>query len=133
MSEENVEVVYGLAAAVGRRDLAFFMDVTDPAVEWHASVAVIAEGGAYHGHEGVRQYLSDIEEAFERFDATVEQALTVGQVVVAVGQVSYRGKASGVEQTEPFGWVIRFRKGQVVYLRAFRKPEGVFAAVGVPE
>jgi ketosteroid isomerase-like protein len=94
---------------------------------------VISEGGAYHGHEGIHKYISDIAEAFDSFEVTLENVLAVGQVAVAVGRVSYRGKASGVEQTDQFGWVVRYREGKVVYLRAFRNPEAALGLVGLSE
>jgi len=133
MSQENVEVVYRIASAAGQGDVAPFLEVTDPAVEWHSALSAISEGGAYHGHEGVRHYVSDLEEAFHRFEVTVDDVLALGQVAVAVGRVSYRGKASGLEQTEQFGWVIRFHEGRIVYLRAFRDPEEALGALGLSE
>ena len=133
MSQKNVEIVRRTAEAVGRRDLATFIEVTDPDVEWHTSLSVISEGGAYHGHEGVRQFVGDLDEAFELFEAALEAVLPVGDLVLAVGQLTYKGKVSGVEESEPFGWVFRFNRGRVVYIRAFRDPELVLAAVGLSE
>ena len=133
MSQENVEIVHRLAAAAGARDVSTLVALTDPAVEWHSSVSVISEGGAYHGHEGVRQYVSDIADAFETFEALIDDVFTLGDVAIAVGRVSYRGYTSGVRQTEQFGWVVRFHEGQVIYLRAFRDPERALARVGQPE
>lgn len=125
--------MHRLAAAVGPRNLTALLEATDPAVEWHTALSVISSGGAYHGHEGVRQYVADLQEAFDRFDVTLEDVLAVGQVAVAVGRVSYRGKASGIEQTEQMGWAARFHEGRTVYLRAFRNPEQALEAVGLSE
>ena len=133
MSQENVDVVHRIAVALGQRDLAVFLDLTDPAVEWHSSISVVSEGGAYHGHDGVRQYVSDVEDTFESLEATVDRVLDVGDVVIAVGRLHYRGKVSGIETEAPMGWVYRFRQGKVVYLRAFRDPEQALEAVGLSE
>jgi ketosteroid isomerase-like protein len=133
MSRENAEVMRRMAAAVGQRDVATFLEVCDPGVEWRTSLSVISEGGAYHGHEGVRRYVSDLEDAFETFDVTLDDVLALGDVALAVGRVRYCGKASGVAQTERFGWVARFERGRVIYLRAFREPEQAIAAVGLQE
>jgi ketosteroid isomerase-like protein len=133
MSRQNVEVVHQIAAALGRRDIDRFLDLTDPEVEWHSSISVIAEGGAYHGHEGVRQYMRDVGETFQSLSATVDQVLDVGDLVLAVGRLRYRGKASGVELEAPFGWLYRFREGKLVYLRAFSQPEQALAGVGLRE
>ncbi len=133
MSRENEQVVHRIAGALGPRDLSTFLEVTTPDVEWHSSLSVISEGGAYHGHEGVRQYFKDVAEAFESFEGTLDGVLSVGDVVIGVGEIMFRGKASGVEQTQQLGWVLRFRDGRVVYLRAFRNPEQAFASVGLGE
>jgi ketosteroid isomerase-like protein len=128
MSRENVEVVQQIADALGRRDLDFYLDVSDPAVEWHSSISVIAEGGAYHGHDGIRQYISDVVEAFDVLDATLDQTLDVGDLVVGVGRLHYRGKASGVDSVVPMGWIFKFREGKLTYLRAFPEPEQALEA-----
>jgi ketosteroid isomerase-like protein len=112
MSRENVDVVHQIAAGLGRRDLELFLEVTDPAVEWHASISVISEGGAYHGHDGVRQYMSDVDETFESLDATLDRVLDVGDLVLAVGRLHYRGKISGVETDVPMGWVFKSARGR---------------------
>ena len=68
MSQQNVDAVHRLAAAVGRRDVDEFLELTDPAIAWHSSISVLSEGGAYHGHEGVRQYFRDLDDTFESFE-----------------------------------------------------------------
>ena len=133
MSQENVEVVRQLAVAVGERDLATLLGLTDPDVEWHTTVSAISEGGAYHGHDGVRQYVDDLREAFETFEVRLDSALDVGDLVIAVGAVRYCGKASGVELDASVGWVVRFRAGRVILARAFRDPEQTLEAVGLRE
>jgi ketosteroid isomerase-like protein len=133
MSQENVDMVRQIGAALGRRDLDLFLQLSHPSVEWQSSISVISEGGAYHGHDGVRQYMRDVDEAFESFEATVDSVLDIGDLVVAVGRLRYRGKTSGVETHAPVGWVYRFREGKVVYLRAFRDPERALEAVGLSE
>jgi ketosteroid isomerase-like protein len=129
MSQANVDVAQQTAVAVGRRDVEFLLAVSDPAVEWHTSVS-IAKGGAYHGHDGVREYLRDIDETFELLEPTFDRALDVGDLVLAVGRLHYRGKASGVETDVPMGWVFKFREGKVFYMRAFRDPEQALGALG---
>ena len=62
MSQEHVEIVRQLAAAVSQRDLPQILDLTDPQVEWRAFAAALTEGGQYRGHDGIRQYLSDLDE-----------------------------------------------------------------------
>ena len=133
MSQENVQIVHRLMAALPTRDVATIVEASDPDIEWHSALAVISEAGAYRGPEGLRKWMIDVEEAFELFEVDLEGALDVGDLVLAVGHLTYRGKVSGVEQNDRFGWIFRFNEGKLVYLRAFRDPERVLAAVGLSE
>jgi ketosteroid isomerase-like protein len=55
-----------------------------------------------------------------------------GEVALAVGRVTYRGRTSGIEQTQLLGWTFRFRDGRLERLRAFRNPEEVFGTMLEP-
>ena len=63
----------------------------------------------------------------------VGDLLDVGETIVGVGRIYYKGQGSGIEADSPAGWVFRFRDGKVVYFHAFRDPETVFATVGLAE
>jgi hypothetical protein len=54
-------------------------------------------------------------------------------LVEAVGQLRYRGKGSGMETRSPAGYLIKFRRGRIVYMRASREPEQALEAVGLRE
>ena len=130
MSRENVEAVHELAEAVGRQDLPTFLRLTDPDVEWHTALAVIAQGEAYRGHAGLRQFVRDYSEAYDRYEVDLEDQLALDDLVIAAGLLRSVGKASGVEQVVHVGWLFKFRHGKVVYLRAFRDPKQALEAVG---
>jgi ketosteroid isomerase-like protein len=123
--EENVETVRRLAAAVSRRDLPQVLALTDPQVEWRPFIAALTESRHYRGHDGIRQYLSDLDETFETFRTNVEDLLGVGDLVVAVGRIHYCGKGSGVETEAPVGWLLKLRDRKVMRVHAFREPEKV--------
>ena len=133
MSQENVELVGELIAAVERQDLSRLIELTDPDVEWHSFMAELGEGGVYHGHDGMRRYVSDLSDAWEFLSTDVDDTLAVGAVVLVVGQLHYRGKGSGVETRSPAGYLVKFRQGRVVYMRAFRDPEHALEALGLRE
>jgi ketosteroid isomerase-like protein len=133
MSLTNEEILRQVAAGAARRDLATLLELSHPEVEWHSSLSVISEGGAYHGYDGVRQYVRDLEEAFTEFDTIVDDVVSIGEVAVAVGRIKYKGRTSGVALESTFGWVFRFRDSKVVYIRAFREPEQALGALGGPE
>ena len=106
------------------------IDMTHPDVEWRSFFASLGEGGVYRGHDGMRHYMSDLREAWELVRTEIDDGLEVGDVAMLVGRIHFRGKESGVEMKQPAGWMLRFRDGKVIELRAFREPEAALAAVG---
>jgi ketosteroid isomerase-like protein len=131
MSQESIELGRQVLDAVAGRDLSRLIAFTDPEVEWHSFFAVLGEHGVYRGHDGLRQYVSDLHDAFEIVRPDVDDGLAVGDLALLVGRVHYRGKASGVETDSQAGWMFKFRKGRVVCFRAFREPELVLEAAAL--
>jgi ketosteroid isomerase-like protein len=131
MSQENVEAARQVLAAVSRRDLSTLLDLSDPEIEWRSFFAALSETGEYHGHAGMREYMSDLNEAFEWLRPEVGDLLDAGDLVVGVGRIYYRGRGSGVETDSPAGWVFRFRDGKLRRFRAFRDPDQALEDVGL--
>ncbi|MDQ6810583.1 MAG: nuclear transport factor 2 family protein [Actinomycetota bacterium] len=133
MSRQNIEAVHRLLAAITERDLSRMFELSDPNIEWRSFFAELAEGGGYRGHEGMRRYLTDLSEAFDALSVEVGDLLDVGETIVGIGRIQYRGRGGGVESDAPAGWVFRFRDGKVAYFHAFRDPERVFGSVGLSD
>jgi ketosteroid isomerase-like protein len=133
MSQENVELARKVLHALGTRDSARLIALSDPEVEWHSFFAMGEGGSSYRGHDGTRRYMSDLNDAFEIGRAEVDDALGVGDLAVLVGRIHYRGKGSGVEGDSPAGWMLKFRDGKLLRFRAFREPEQALEAVGLSE
>ena len=133
MSQENVKLAREVLATLGKRDPSQLVALADPEVEWHSFFAMGEGEGTYRGHDGTRRYMSDLDDAFEVGRADVDDALAVGNVVVLVGRLHYRGRGSGVESESPAGWMFKFRNGKVLCFRAFREPEQALEAVGLSE
>lgn len=131
MSERNVETFHELFRAVAARDAARLVELSDPAVEWHSFFAAFLPTGEYYGHSGLSEYVGDLEEAWEGMWPTIDELQPLGDVVVGIGQVRYRGKESGVESESPAAWVVRFRDGKVLRFHAFRDPAEARAAAGI--
>ena len=132
MSQENVELAYNLMQTLNTRDASLLIALSDPEVEWHSFFA-LGEGGAYRGPDGTRRYMTELNDAFELARADVDDALSVGNVVVLVGRIHFRGKGSGIESEAPAGWVLRFRDGKLHRFRAFREPEQALEAADLSE
>ena len=133
MSQENLELVKGLVDAVARQDAARLIELTDPEVEWHSFLAQLREGGVYRGHDGIRQYVQDVADTWEFLHTEIHDTLAVGDLVLMVGSLRYRGKGSGVEAASMVGYTLKVRQGKALVLRAFREPEQALEAVGRSE
>jgi ketosteroid isomerase-like protein len=130
MSRENVALAHKLIDAVELRDLDRLTELTDPDVEWR-SAFVAGTGGVYRGHAGMREYISDMNDAWDIVRLDVDHEIGVGAVVVFVGRIHYRGKGSGIEAESESGYMLKFREGRVLTFRPFREPEAALEAVGL--
>jgi ketosteroid isomerase-like protein len=133
MSQDTLELADRVLEALGRRDLSTLLAAADPEVEWHSFFAELGEGGVYRGHDGTREYLRDLQEAWEIVRADTDDAIAMGDVAVFVGRIHYRGKGSGIETETAAGWMLKFRDGKVIRFRAFRDPEVALERIGLSE
>ena len=134
MSQENVEqLARQVLDAMRRRDVSQVIALCDREVEWHSFFAELGDKGAYRGHDGTRQYMRDLNDAWEIVRADIDDGLGVGDVAVLVGRLHYRGRSSGAETETPAGWMFKFRHRKVICFRAFREPEAALEALGLKE
>jgi ketosteroid isomerase-like protein len=135
MSQENVEAFKRGSDAANRRDIDALLAVVDPDVEWHPAMAALlsGEGTTYRGHEGIRDWLRDQEEAFAQSRIDYSEIRDLGERVVAIGRLRARGKESGAETDSPVAWVVEFKNGKVIQAKAYLDPEKALEAVGLSE
>ena len=129
MTSRNLNLATEIVDAVARRDVPRLIELTDPDVEWRPFATGLMEEGVYRGHDGIRQYVRDLDDAWELLRADVDDGLAIGASVLLVGRLRYRGRGSGVETENTAGWAIKFRDGKLISMRAFRDPEHVIAAL----
>jgi uncharacterized protein len=129
VTSRNLNLATEIVDAVARRDVPRLIELTDPDVEWRPFATGLMEEGVYRGHDGIRQYVRDLDDAWELLRADVDDGLAIGASVLLVGRLRYRGRGSGVETENTAGWAIKFRDGKLISMRAFRDPEHVIAAL----
>jgi ketosteroid isomerase-like protein len=127
----KVELARAAFDALRAFDAVSATEIADPEVEWHSFFALGQAAGAYRGHDGTRQYVADLQDAFESIDADIDDWLEIGDLALLVGRICYRGRTSGAESASPAGWVFKFRDGKVVYFRAFVDPKRALESLGV--
>ena len=132
MSQENVELVREGFARWNQGDYDFLFRSAAPDIELFSRFGGLT-GEPYRGDEGVRQWLADIQESFERFDLWLDEVRDLGDEVLAIGGINMRARGSGVDLKEPMGWVLEFRDGRVARMRFYAQPAEALEAVGLRE
>ena len=120
----------GFADAVTRYDPDAAVAVCDPEIEFLSVLAV--SGRAYIGHDGIRQYFTDIASAWEEWRVEVHRIVAApdGRVVIVM-TMHARGKESGAVLSELTGHVWTLRNGKLLRNQPFREPEQALRAAGL--
>ena len=132
MSHENVELVRQGFARWNEGDYDFFLNLAAPDIELLSRFGSLT-GEPYRGHEGVREWLADIRQSFERFELWLDDLRDLGDEVLAIGGINMRARGSGLDLKEPMGWVLEFRGGRVARMRFYAAPAEALEAVGLWE
>jgi ketosteroid isomerase-like protein len=131
MSEENVQAFKRALEAANRRDLEEVLEVLDPDVEWHSRLPLAGGDETYRGREAVREFLLETWDLLAATYFDFPQVLDAGDEVVALGHFGGRGAASGVETRMPFAYVVEFKAGKAVRVRAYLDHKEALQAAGV--
>jgi ketosteroid isomerase-like protein len=135
VSQENVETFKRAIEAYNRRDIDSFLEELDPEVEWHGALQAVLEGKAtvYRGHEGVRQWIRDIDEALAEIRLELPEIHDLGDRIVAIGWLRARGKTSEAETESPFGCVVELKSAKATRLVSFLSQAEALEAAGLRE
>ena len=96
-------------------------------------VARSALEGAYHGHDGLREFLADNASNFEVFRLDLSDVRDLGDRVLAIGTVHIRGRGGGVETDTPIAGVATYREGKLARWEDFRDRDRALEAAGLVE
>ena len=118
----NVEVVRRGLQALHRWDVDALLPDCDPEIEFVSLVGQV-EGRVYHGHDGLRQFMADLSEAWDVWDPVADHFESSGDLVLAIGSTRLRGKGSGLEIGFGWGQVFRFRDGRLVWSKIYSEPD----------
>ena len=121
--------------ANNRGDYEALLAEIDPDVEWHAVFQVMFGGQATvcRGHDGVREYLRDLDEGFAVRDVEISEFRDLGSRIVAIGNVRGRGRVSGAELDSPISFVAEFRDGKVFRMSDYLDSKEALKAAGLSE
>lgn len=130
MSRENVEMAKQAIDAFNGTDIDAFTALTTADFEWSPSMVAI-EGEIFRGREGIEKYFASLNSAWERFRIVRDRFRDVADVVLMLGRLEGRGKASGVQIVESLGMVFDFREGEISRIRGYLDHDEALRAAGL--
>jgi ketosteroid isomerase-like protein len=130
VSQGNVDVVGRSFEAFNTRDVNELVSLSTPDCEWLPFRAQL-EGIVYRGHEGVRRFVSDIEDDWEVYQVDPLEFHDRGELVAVVGQVRAVGRGSSVDIDSIAGFVFELQRGRIRHVTSHSNPEAAREAVGV--
>jgi ketosteroid isomerase-like protein len=133
MSQENIELVHQVTAAINRHDIDAVLALTDPDGEFIPRLTEVDGGGSYRGHDGVRSWWENLFGVWPDFKSEVEEVRDLGDVTVARVRMSGQGIASEVA-TDQTSWVVNeWRDGKAIWMRVFQSETEALEAAGLRE
>src|SRR5215216_2233778 len=132
MSSENVEVVRRAWAAWITGDVEAVLDFFDPDVEWDTTTFEgWPEAGVHRGRDGVRRFLEQWLDVWERFESGVDAYMDAGddRVVVLAWQRGY-GADSHAPVEMDWAQVCTLRGGRLLRIDAYSDRRKALEAAG---
>jgi ketosteroid isomerase-like protein len=129
MSQENVEVVRELIAALNERDVDRYLSLCTREIELNTPTTPLL--GETRGPEGIRKFFASVEEASTTFRIEVERLQTIGHDRVLVfGQLKVV-TSGGVALEHPTTNVYELVAGKVHRVDVYHDREQALEAVGL--
>jgi ketosteroid isomerase-like protein len=133
MSQENVERLRTALEAYNAEGPDAIIALLDPDVEWIADRSDTGRT-TYRGRGGVRKSFEELYEGFDRLGFEVAELIEKDSQIVALGEMTARGRSTGVEARIPLAVVFTAGEdGQLVRYESFRNTREALEAVGLTE
>jgi hypothetical protein len=131
MSQENVELMRAAYDTFNRRHWEAFVALFDDGVEIESRL--VAMEGAYHGHEGLRQWWDAVTGAMPDYTVEIQELRHLGDVVLARSRGLGHGASSATPVIDPFWHVVRWRNRKIVWWRNCSTEAEALESVGLSE
>ena len=134
MSQEDVEVARRSFKAWQDDDYETWIALHDAGVEYLGAVERRLGQGVYRGHKGASELWHVWRDEVEGFWIESEEIRDLGDGrILHLGQMGFRGSASGVEVDSQLALVITLRDGKIVRSMDFMSHHAALKAVGLAE
>jgi ketosteroid isomerase-like protein len=134
MSQENVDLVWGLVEAFNGRDMGRLAELSHEDLEFVSVLAVAAGGATYRGSETWTSYFAAMDETWEEWQVEDSRVFDGGEDRVAgVFRIVGTGKHSGAPVEHEIGLAYRIREGKLWRMRSYLDPGEALEAAGLRE
>lgn len=126
MSQRNVDLVRSIIDRWSAGEVPW--DLYDPAIEWYPAGEGPDSRRSFSGHDGVTQALEDLAEVWTNWRFTPRRFVDRGDEVVAVVRTQLRGRTSGVDVDEDWGYLFKVKGGKAIRVELFTDPQAAIEA-----
>jgi ketosteroid isomerase-like protein len=132
MSQENVEIVRALWAGLERGEVPLDLCAEDIELRTAAEIPVADE---YRGHDGVRQWATDVWEVFSEFHNEIEETTEGddGETVVTVVRTNGLMRHTGLEAKLRWAVVWTLRDGKAARAHGYLSTTQALEAAGLAQ
>ena len=133
MSQENVEVVRQLFAALEREDIDRQLELCDDQMELR-NPAEFPATGPYRGHDGVRQWATEVWEVFTDLHFEVEEIIEAadGETIVSVQRTVGRMRHTQIPTDDRWATVWTIRDGRALRAHGYMSKAEALEAARLP-
>jgi uncharacterized protein len=135
MSQENVETIRRVYERWLQGEESLF-DALDQEIELHPDPAAdwVGVDDSYRGHNGVRNYMAQVYEAFDDYRPEVEAFLDAGDKVITLAIEHGRGRGSGAKvESRRTAHVWTMRANKAIRLDLYLDRADALEATGLEE
>jgi uncharacterized protein len=127
--ESEAEIARRGIEAFNRGDVEALIELADPELRL-VPVRSLLEGGEYHGHDGIRRYIADMDEDWQESEIVIEEIMEAGDGILVLGTFTFMGR-SGNEVSQRIAWHTTYRDGKLLSLVAYTDQESARRDLGL--
>ena len=105
------------------------MQLVDRGVMMEPLSTPVERRSPYLGVDGLRRYLRDLDETWEKFEVTVAELRADGDHVVALGRI--HAQHEDLVADDPAGFVFKLRDAKVVWAKVYPSADEALASAGL--
>src|ERR1700754_800407 len=128
MPSEAFEIARSSWVFVDERDLDGFLGIVHEDVEFYSLVAE-AEGGTFHGHDGIRVWWEQVGESLGTLRYEPKEMRDLGDDAVLT-QLVVSGTFDGVEVPQTVWHTVQLRDGKAAWWGSYRTEEEALGGLG---